>query len=107
MTQANEKTVNFVTTEQFETLVKQVNELNEKITKLTTPKEKSQKEMTDEHALQVLTGCYKDLNHNKAAQELQLSYGQIYSCRLEYTFRHITEKLHKDGWVNPWKQNKR
>jgi hypothetical protein len=73
---------------------------------LTKPNNQSQKEMTDEHAYQILTGEYKDLKHNEAAQKLGLSYGQVYSCRGEYTFRHIHKKLMSQTppWVNPWKK---
>lgn len=109
-------------TEQIETLVTRIDELetllnetlgkvtelSDKVTELTTPKQKSLKEMTNNDALRILTGDCKDLKHNEAAQKLGLSYGQIYSCRLEFTFRHITEKIRKEdpNWVNPWKSRK-
>jgi hypothetical protein len=68
------------------------------------PSNASQKEMTDDHALSILTGEFKDLKHNEAAKKLGLSYGQIYSCRGEYTFRHIHKKLAEKGFKNPWKK---
>src|SRR5689334_11769674 len=88
-------------------LVTQVAELNKRVEMLESQQSvpnKSQKEMTDTHALQILTGEYKDLNHNKAAQILGLSYGQVYSCRLQYTFRHIHKDLETKGYKNPWKK---
>lgn len=72
----------------------------------TKPVSKEQREMTDADALAILTGPYKGLKHNEAAQKLQLSYGQIYSCRLEHTFRHIHKQLKSTTppWSNPWKK---
>ena len=67
---------------------------------------KEQKEMTDDHARAILIGEQSKLNHNKAAEALGLSYGQVYSCRLEYTFRHIHKELkaRPEGFTNPWKK---
>lgn len=65
---------------------------------------KSEKEMTDDHARSVLTGECKDLKHNDAAKKLGLSYGQVYSCRGEYTFRHIHKEMSEKGIKNPWKK---
>lgn len=96
-----------VTTEE---LLKLIKTMDERVTALeqqiTKPNNQSQKEMTDEHAYQILTGEYAQLKHNEAAQKLGLSYGQVYSCRGEYTFRHIHKKLMSQTppWVNPWKK---
>src|ERR1044072_4407092 len=65
---------------------------------------KSEKEMTDDHARSVLTGECKDMKHNDAAKKLGLSYGQVYSCRGEYTFRHIHKEMSEKGIKNPWKK---
>ena len=65
---------------------------------------KSEKEMTDDHARSVLTGEHKDLKHNEAAKKLGLSYGQVYSCRGEYTFRHIHKEMAEKNIKNPWKK---
>jgi hypothetical protein len=65
---------------------------------------KSEKEMTDADAHSVLTGECKDLKHNDAAKKLGLSYGQVYSCRGEYTFRHIHKAMKEAGTKNPWKK---
>lgn len=75
----------------------------------TVPKQqpKEQKEMSDADALAILTGEFASLKHNEAAQKLGLSYGQVYSCRLEYTFRHIHKDLVTKGFKNPWKSSKK
>lgn len=58
--------------------------------------------MTDADALEVLTGKYKDLGHKEAAEEIGLTYAQVYSCRLCFTFKHVHNKLEKENWKNPW-----
>ncbi len=50
---------------------------------------KSQRSMTDEDAFEVKFGDLKELSHKQAAEKLGLSYGQIYSCRGDYTFTHV------------------
>lgn len=65
---------------------------------------KSEIDMTDDHARQVLNGDLKDLRHGDAAQKLGLSYGQVYSCRLGYTFKAIHKELESKGYKNPWKK---
>jgi len=52
---------------------------------------KSERSMTDADAARVKFGDLKDVKHKKAAAELGLSYGQIYSAREGYTFNHIKE----------------
>jgi hypothetical protein len=68
------------------------------------PTNKSEREMTDADARRILDGDLKDMKHNEAAKALNLSYGQIYSCRGEYTFRHIHKVLKEAGFKNPWKK---
>lgn len=58
--------------------------------------------MTDADALEVLTGKYKDLGHKEAAEEIGLTYAQVYSCRLCFTFKHVHNKLEKGNWKSPW-----
>jgi hypothetical protein len=59
-------------------------------------------EMTDDHARQILTGDLKNVKHKEAAAKLGLTYGQIYSCRKEFTFKHI-HKAMKDAKIkNEW-----
>lgn len=62
----------------------------------------SQKEMTDDDARNILFGECKDLKHNAAAAKLGLSYGQVYSCRLEYTFKHIHKEMKEKGIKNAY-----
>jgi hypothetical protein len=47
--------------------------------------------MTDEDAKRVKFGDLKSATHKAAAEATGLSYGQIYSCREGYTFKHIKE----------------
>lgn len=60
------------------------------------------KEMTDDDARRILNGDCKDLKHKDAAVKLGLSYGQVYSCRLGFTFKNIHKELKAAGWANPW-----
>lgn len=63
----------------------------------------STREMTDEDARRVLSGDLRDVNHKNAAEKLGLSYGQVYSARLQYTFKHIHKELSKvEGYKNQW-----
>lgn len=56
--------------------------------------------MTDADAVRVLTGDVKDLGHKEAGEQAGLTYAQVYSCRMEYTFKHVHKKLRDDGWKN-------
>lgn len=58
--------------------------------------------MTDVDALRVLTGDMSEMAHKEAAEEMGLTYAQIYSCRLEFTFKHVHKELREAKWVNPW-----
>lgn len=60
------------------------------------------RDMTDADALACLTGEFRQFNHKNAAAEMGLTYAQIYSCRLEYTFKHVHKELRDKGWKNPW-----
>lgn len=63
----------------------------------------AQREMTDDDARRIMTGDLKDSKHKDAAATLNLSYGQIYSARLEYTFKHIHKELKAtEGYKNSW-----
>ncbi len=53
----------------------------------------STREMTDDDARRILTGDLKDKSHKAAAEELGLSYAQVYSCRGHYTFKHIHKEI--------------
>lgn len=56
------------------------------------------REMTDDDARRVLTGDLADKKHKDAATALGLTYGQVYSCRLEFTFKHVHKEM-KDANV--------
>ena len=63
----------------------------------------SVREMTDDDANNVLNGALATASHKEAAEKLGLSYGQVYSCRLQYTFKHIHKALSKlDNYKNKW-----
>ena len=49
----------------------------------------SERAMTEDDARRILLGDMKDVAHKKAAEELGLSYGQIYSARKGFTFKGI------------------
>ena len=59
-------------------------------------------EMTKDHALRILDGDLKDKKHKEAAETLNLTYGQVYSCRLEFTFKDVHKELKSKGWKNTW-----
>lgn len=60
------------------------------------------KEMTDAHAMSVTYGEHAALKHQAAADALGLSYGQIYSCRLEFTFKAVHAAQAKANVKNVW-----
>lgn len=62
--------------------------------------------MTDPDARRVLTGDVKDLGHKEAGEIVGLTYAQVYSCRLEYTFKHIHKELKDSGFKNEWTKPK-
>lgn len=64
----------------------------------------SAREMTDDDARKVL-GELAGKKHNEAADELGLSYGQVYSARLGYTFKHIRKELTEANVKNQWLAN--
>jgi len=87
-------------------LAAQVTNLAAKIVILETPKvvAPTQREMTDDDARNIMNGDLKAAKHKDAGEKLNLSYGQIYSCRLGYTFKAIHKELslvagYKNAWV--------
>jgi len=86
-------------------LMTQVNALAAKIEILETPKviAPTQREMTDDDARNIMNGDLKAAKHKDAGEKLNLSYGQIYSCRLGYTFKAIHKELSLvAGYKNAW-----
>jgi hypothetical protein len=59
-------------------------------------------EMTDDHARRILNGDLATKSHKDAAAALNLTYGQVYSARLEFTFKKIHKELKDKGWKNTW-----
>lgn len=64
----------------------------------------TKRNMTDEDALRVLTGDLREVSHKDAAEKIGLTYAQVYSCRLEFTFKHVHKDLRDNvkEWKNPW-----
>lgn len=89
-----------VSKEMFEELTNRVAKLEEAMSKSRGTA--STREMTDDDARRVLNGDLKEVAHKAAAETLGLSYGQVYSCRGEYTFKHILKALKAEGFKNPW-----
>lgn len=79
-----------------------INEVIEALNNLSAPRDrgpKSERTMTDDDARRVIFGDLKDVSYKAAADELGLSYGQVYSARKGYTFKPIhkeAEKLSKE-----------
>jgi hypothetical protein len=75
------------------TLESTVESLEEKISKVKVRDRgpKSTRDMSEDDAVRVISGDLKDMSHKVAANELGLSYGQVYSARGGYTFRHLTD----------------
>jgi hypothetical protein len=79
-----------------------IQSLNERVEELEGGKSrgpKAERPMTDADAYRVKFGDMnpKLLKHKPAAETLGLSYGQVFSCRNGYTFKHVKE----DGSWNP------
>lgn len=94
---------NATKTMSFNELVELVAKLEARIVVLETkPAKVESKEMTKDDARRILTGDLKDAKHKEAAEKLGLTYGQIYSCRLEFTFKDTHKELRNEGWKNTW-----
>jgi hypothetical protein len=89
-------TTKLITIEMFNELVARVEALEQ------ASKKPDVKEMTKEDALRILSGDMKDLKHKECAEKLGLTYGQVYSCRLEFTFKDVHKTLKNEGYKNPW-----
>lgn len=58
--------------------------------------------MTDADARRVLDGDLGDIGHKEAAEQIGLTYAQVYSCRMLHTFKHVHKVLDGIKWKNPW-----
>lgn len=86
-------------------LIAMVLDLQARVEKLETPKNTaSGREMTDDDARRILTGDLASTKHKDAAEKLGLTYGQVYSCRLEFTFKNIHKEMKDNKQANPWKK---
>ena len=74
--------------------------------KVAPARNEAQREMTDDDARRVITGDLSQQKHKDAAGTLGLSYGQVYSARLEFTFKHIHKEMKDANIANPWMKAK-
>lgn len=79
-------------------VIAKMNEIIERLNTTKVSKERdrgpdSTREMTEDDARRILLGDMKDVAHKKAAEELGLSYGQIYSARKGFTFKSVYKEL--------------
>lgn len=58
--------------------------------------------MTDTDARRVLNGDMREAGHKEAAEALGLTYAQVYSCRMVFTFKHVHRELERTGWRSSW-----
>lgn len=57
----------------------------------------STREMAEDDARRLLFGDLAAKNHKEAAQELGLSYGQVYSARKGFTFKSVYKEWRDAG----------
>lgn len=86
-------------TEMVTALTKKVTDLESRLDALKSRDRgpASTRSMTEEDAKRIMLGDLKDVSHKKAAEELGLSYGQIYSARGGYTFKHIIDQARSES----------
>lgn len=75
-------------------LAEKLNEVIRALNEAKVPRDrgpKSERSMTEEDAIRVISGDLKDVSHKVAAETLELSYGQIYSARKGFTFKTLTK----------------
>lgn len=70
--------------------------------KLEARSTKSEREMTSDDARRIMGGDLADKKHKEAAEALGLSYGQVYSARLGFTFKNVAKELKDSGTKNAW-----
>jgi hypothetical protein len=86
---------------EFQTLAATIDELRTKV----EGRNKSapvRRNMTDLDATRVLQGDLSSLGHKEAAEASGLTYAQVYSCRMGFTFKHVHRDLEKSGWRCKW-----
>lgn len=77
--------------------------LEEQVNALLNPPKTESKEMSDTVAYEVTYGPDAALSHNAAKTKYGLTYGQIYSCRLGFTFKAVHAKAKAEG-KSEWKK---
>lgn len=70
--------------------------------KFEAKRDVGERKMTDEDAERILVGDLMKVKHKDAAETLHLSYGQIYSARLGFTFKHVVKRLKDSGVKSDW-----
>ena len=81
----DEKITNKILEEKLNEIIEALNTQSQK-----EPKgPKSERAMSEADAIAIIQGELKDKSHKEAAQILGLSYGQVYSARKGFTFKHI------------------
>lgn len=100
-TASNVEQVRNMTTKE---LISLVLELQTRVEKLEQPKTTTStgKEMTDDDARKVIFGELSTVKHKDAADKLGLTYGQVYSARLGFTFKTIHKEGKDKNLTNPW-----
>lgn len=83
----------------IEVLQTQIMELTQR---LEPKRNEAQREMTDDDAKRITYGDLKSMKHKDVASQLNLSYGQVYSCRLEFTFKHVHKAMRDANTKNDW-----
>ena len=83
-------------------VVAKVNEIIEHLNKAPVKGQRdrgpeSTREMTEDDARRLLLGDLAAKNHKEAAQELGLSYGQVYSARKGFTFKSVYKEWRDAG----------
>ena len=83
-------------------VVAKVNEIIEHLQKMPAKATRdrgpeSQREMTEDDARRLLLGDLANAAHKIAAQQLGLSYGQVYSARKGFTFKSIYKEWRDAG----------
>lgn len=70
--------------------------------KFEAKRDVGERKMTDEDAERILVGDLMKVKHKDAAEALHLSYGQVYSARLGFTFKHVVKRLKDSGVKSDW-----
>ena len=81
--------------EKLNEVITKVNAYSPQATRNRGPQ--SERTMTDEDARRIMLGDLKEASHKDAAEQLGLSYGQVYSARKGFTFKAIYQEMIKSA----------